>query len=70
MAQLTKRADVSGRQMCHYSDAKRHYVAMSSVIATQFLHAGAVGDVAKYRDGAVVMLYRRRRDVGGGSTSR
>ncbi|MBI2920495.1 MAG: thiamine pyrophosphate-dependent dehydrogenase E1 component subunit alpha [Planctomycetes bacterium] len=55
-----------GRQMpCHYSDAKRHYVAMSSVIATQFPHAVGAAMAAKYRkDGAVVLGY-----IGDGGTS-
>lgn len=57
---------VKGRQMpCHYSDAERHYVAMSSVIATQFPHAVGAAMAAKIRgDKVVVMGY-----IGDGGTS-
>ncbi|NUN49255.1 MAG: thiamine pyrophosphate-dependent dehydrogenase E1 component subunit alpha [Candidatus Brocadiae bacterium] len=55
-----------GRQMpCHYSDPERHYVSMSSVIATQFPHAVGAAMAAKYRkDPVVVMGY-----IGDGGTS-
>jgi pyruvate dehydrogenase E1 component alpha subunit/2-oxoisovalerate dehydrogenase E1 component alpha subunit len=57
---------VKGRQMpCHYSDRERKYVAMSSVIATQFPHAVGAAMAAKIRkDPVVVMGY-----IGDGGTS-
>ncbi|MEK7467709.1 MAG: thiamine pyrophosphate-dependent dehydrogenase E1 component subunit alpha [Planctomycetota bacterium] len=55
-----------GRQMpCHYTDTERHYVAMSSVIATQFPQAVGAAMAAKIRgDKVVVMGY-----IGDGGTS-
>jgi len=55
-----------GRQMpCHFSDPERHFVAMSSVIATQFPHAVGAAMAAKIRgDRTVVMGY-----IGDGGTS-
>lgn len=57
---------VKGRQMpCHYSDAERHYVSMSSVIATQFPHAVGAAMAAKIKgDPVVIMGY-----IGDGGTS-
>jgi len=55
-----------GRQMpCHYTDRDRKYVAMSSVIATQFPQAVGAAMAAKIRgDKVVVMGY-----IGDGGTS-
>lgn len=57
---------VKGRQMpCHYSDPERHYVSMSSVIATQFPHAVGAAMAAKIKgDPVVIMGY-----IGDGGTS-
>src|SRR5205814_1588835 len=45
-----------GRQMpCHYSDAKHHFVSLSSPIATQVTHAAGAARAAQVLgDGAVV----------------
>jgi pyruvate dehydrogenase E1 component alpha subunit/2-oxoisovalerate dehydrogenase E1 component alpha subunit len=55
-----------GRQMpCHYTDRDRKYVAMSSVIATQFPHAVGAAMAAKIRKDPVVVLGY----IGDGGTS-
>src|SRR5437762_7320465 len=48
-----------GRQMpCHYSDAKHHFVSLSSPIATQVTHAAGAARAAQIRgDDAVVAGY-------------
>ncbi|MCC6740439.1 MAG: thiamine pyrophosphate-dependent dehydrogenase E1 component subunit alpha [Planctomycetia bacterium] len=57
---------VKGRQMpCHYSDPERHYVSMSSVIATQFPHAVGAAMAAKIKGDPVVILGY----IGDGGTS-
>jgi pyruvate dehydrogenase E1 component alpha subunit len=55
-----------GRQMpCHYSDGPRHYVSLSSPIATQVSQAAGAARAAQIRkDGAVVGGY-----LGDGATS-